>query len=209
MGNLVGLTGGIGSGKSSVAREFVRLGATLVDADAIVHALQAPGQPALAAIVEAFGEQILCDDGSLDRPALGAIVFEDPEARQLLGQLILGPVVAEMARQADEAVAAGAELVVLDVPLLFEGRTKGRGSSAVVDYDHTVLVWVPEATQVERTMARDACTRDAVLKRMAAQLPLDAKRELADHVIDNSGSPEATAAQIRSLYHELVQAKAR
>ena len=206
MGMLVGLTGGIGSGKSTVARQFVALGAVLVDADAIVHELQAPGQAVFEAIVAEFGAGIVTPEGALDRPALGAIVFGDEAARQRLGQLTHGPVIAEMASRARRALDSGAPVVVLDVPLLFEGRAAGRGSASVIDYEQTVLVWVPAEIQLERTVARDGCTPEDASKRIAAQLPIDAKRELADHVIDNSGSPEETARQVEDLYAKLAEA---
>ncbi len=204
MGMLVGLTGGIGSGKSTVAGQLVALGAVLVDADAIVHELQAPGQPVFEAIVEEFGAAVVTPEGSLDRPALGAIVFGDESARQRLGQLTHGPVIAEMANRARSALDSGAPLIVLDVPLLFEGRAAGRGSSSAIAYEQTVLVWVPPEVQLERTVARDGCTTDEASKRIAAQLPIDAKRELADHVIDNSGPPEETRRQVKDLYATLT-----
>lgn len=209
MAKQIGLTGGIGSGKSSVSREFVRLGAALVDADAVVRELQAPGQSVLASIVEAFGEGILNSDGSLDRAALGTIVFDDAAARQRLGALTHGPVLALMAQRAVEASNEGYDLVVVDVPLLFEGRAAGRGSSAVLHYDQTVLVWVPVGIQIERTMARDGCSREEVQARIDAQLPIDTKRSMADHVIDNSGSPQATAEQVRVLFESLRGPKGR
>jgi len=208
MGVLLGLTGGIGSGKSTVASQLVALGATLVDADAIVHELQASGQPLFAALVEEFGPGVVADDGSLDRAALGAIVFRDASARERIGHLTHGPVIAEMMRRAERATAAGAPLVVLDVPLLFEGRVAGPGSASRISYQETVLVWVPEEIQIERTVARDRCSRDEALRRIAAQLPIDEKRAMADHVIDNSGSPEETTRQVESLYAKLTSPNA-
>jgi len=208
MGILVGLTGGIGSGKSTVAAQWVALGAVLVDADAIVHELQAPGQPVFEAIVEEFGTGIVTAEGTLDRPALGAIVFGDEAARQRLGQLTHGPVIAEMANRARRARDSGAPLVVLDVPLLFEGRAAGRGSTSAIAYERTVLVWVPPEVQLERTVARDGCTPAEASNRIAAQLPIDSKRELADYIIDNSGTPEETTRQVEDLYATLANAAA-
>jgi dephospho-CoA kinase len=95
-------------------------------------------------------------------------------------------------------------LVVLDIPLLFEGRRSGRGSGAIMDFDHTVLVWVRRDVQVERTMARDGCSAEEAERRIAAQLPIDEKREMADFVIDNSGSLEQTRAQVVALVRELT-----
>jgi dephospho-CoA kinase len=204
MARRIGLTGGIGSGKSTVARLLADLGARVIDADRIVHELQAPGTPLLAEIVRAFGPGILRPDGSLDRPALGAIVFQDPEARTRLNQIVHPRVGEEMARREREAREAGAPLVVLDVPLLLEGRKAGTGTAARLGFDAIVVVWVPEALQIERTMARDGCSREEALRRIHAQMPLDEKRTLADHVIDNAGTPDETARQVRELYAKLT-----
>ncbi|MBW2267525.1 MAG: dephospho-CoA kinase [Deltaproteobacteria bacterium] len=201
---IIGLSGGIGSGKSTVAALFVQLGATLIDADAIVHELQAAGQPLLREIAEAFGEKLIRDDGSLDREALGAIVFSDEAARAQLGQVVHPAVGAEMARRLAAAVASEAPLIVLDIPLLFEGRRTGSTGASRLDFDATVLVWVPREIQIERTVARDTCSREEAERRVAAQMPIDEKRDLADHVIDNSGSIEATEAALRLLFAELT-----
>lgn len=202
---IMGLTGGIGSGKSTVTRILAELGATTIDADAIVHELQAPGQPMLRALADAFGESILTADGALDRKGLGAIVFRDEKARALLGEIVHAPVIGEMMRRAKAAADRGDPLVVLDIPLLFEGRISGRGSGALMHFDVTVCVWVSEAVQLARTMARDACDEAEARRRMAAQLPIDRKRELADRVIDNSGTPEQTRAQVVALVRELTK----
>lgn len=200
----IGLSGGIGSGKSTVSKLLAELGATVVDADALVHEMQAAGQPMLEEIRAAFGEDVIREDGSLDRPALGAIVFRDPEQRKVLEKIVQPPVVAEMARRARAAIDAGAPMVVMDIPLLFEGYRSGTGSAAANQYDCTVCVWVPREVQIERTMARDGCDRDEAERRVAAQMPIDEKRDLADHVIDNSGTPEETRAQVEALYAKLT-----
>ena len=201
---LIGLSGGIGSGKSTVTKILAELGATTIDADAIVHELQAPGTPMLRRIAEAFGEEVLREDGSLDRAALGAIVFRDPSARARLGAIVHPPVVAEMVRRTEQAIAAGAPVVVLDVPLFFEGQKAGTGAASALPYDATVLVWVPRDVQVARTVARDGCEIAEAERRVAAQMPIDEKRALATHVIDNSGSREATRTQVEDLWKELV-----
>jgi dephospho-CoA kinase len=202
---ILGLSGGIGSGKSTVTRILAELGATTIDADAIVHEQQSAGQPMLDEIAEAFGPTVIADDGSLDREALGAIVFRDEAARARLGSIVHPPVIAEMMRRAKAAVEAGDPLVVLDIPLLFEGRQSGRGSGAIMDFDETVLVWVRPDVQIERTMARDGCSEEEARRRIAAQLPIDDKRALADHIIDNSGSIEETRAQVVALVQKLTQ----
>jgi dephospho-CoA kinase len=204
MTHIIGLTGGIGSGKSSVLRILAELGATVIDADAIVHELQAPGTAMLARLAEAFGDEVIRSDGSLDREGLGAIAFRDSEARQRLGNIVHPPVVAEMARRSQAAMEAGESMVVLDIPLLFEGVKHGTGSASVFDFAATVLVWVPPAVQIERTVARDGCDRAEAQRRMDAQLPIDEKRDLADYVIDNSGSPAETEKQVRALYRTLL-----
>jgi len=197
---IVGLTGGIGSGKSTVARMFEALGATVVDADAIVHELQEPHTPMLSELARAFGCNILREDGSLDREALGEIVFRDDEKRALLNSIVHPAVGAEFQKRVAAAVASQVPVVVLDIPLLFEGRKSGKGTAAIMEFDATVVVWVPEVLQLERTMERDACTEETAMNRIRAQLPLDEKRELADYVIRNDGSLAATEDQVRELF---------
>ena len=205
---VIGLSGGIGSGKSTVSKMFAALGATVIDADAIVHELQAPGMPMVDQLAAAFGRGILDAAGALDRKALGAIVFADESARLRLNQIVHPQVGAEFAKRLAAAIEAKARLIVLDIPLLFEGRESGKGSAASRNVQTTVVVWVPEAVQIERQIARDRCTRAEALQRVRAQMPLDRKRELADHVIDNSGSPSDTERQVRALYLELTGAAA-
>lgn len=204
---VLGLSGGIGSGKSTVTRILAELGATTIDADAIVHELQAPGQPMLAEIAAAFGDDVIRADGSLDREAVGAIVFRDDAARQRLGRIVHPPVIAEMGRRTKLAVERGDPLVVVDIPLLFEGRVAGSGSGSTGEFDATVCVWVGRDVQIERTMARDGCSRDEAERRVASQLPIDQKREMADHVIDNSGSVDETREQVRALVAQLTQGR--
>lgn len=203
MTRIVGLTGGIGSGKSTVADMLRALGAVVIDADAIVRELQTPGSPVLAEMIEAFGPQIVDGAGVLDREALGRIVFNDAEKRTRLGSIVHPHVGREMARRLEAARRGAASLVVLDVPLLLEGRAAGRASAAQ-PYEEVIVVWVPETVQLARLMHRDGRARDDALSRIRAQMPLDEKRALADHVIDNSGSLEETERQVRELYARLV-----
>ena len=142
-------------------------------------------------------------EGTLDRAAVGEIVFRDPGARQRLGAIMHPPVMAEMMRQADAGVAAGGPLVVLDIPLFFEGYQAGTGSAVAREYDATILVWVPPAVQVERTVARDGCTPAEAERRVAAQMSIDEKRGLATHVIDNSGDLDETRRQVEKVFAEL------
>lgn len=201
---VLGLSGGIGSGKSTVTRMLDALGATTIDADAIVHQLQAAGEPMLGEIAAAFGDDVISKDGTLDREALAGVIFSDEGARRHLGSIVHPPVRAEMARRVQAAVKAGDPLVVLDIPLLFEGRAAARRSGELMNFDETVCVWVSRQIQLERTMKRDACDADEAERRIEAQLPIDEKREMADHVIDNSGTIEETRSQVVALVARLT-----
>jgi dephospho-CoA kinase len=205
---IVGLSGGIGSGKSTVARLFEKLGAVLIDSDAIVHELQAPGAPMLEQIARAFGRDLIDATGALDRKALGALVFRDEQLRLRLNAIVHPAVGAETLRRVVAAREAGASVIVIDIPLLFEGRSSGRGGASLMDFQATVVVWVPEPLQIERTMARDGCSREEALRRVRAQMPLAEKRALADYVIDNSGAPEDTERQVREVFDAVSAAAA-
>ncbi len=181
------------------------LGAVVIDADEIVRELQAPGSPMLRTLAEAFGPEILDESGALRRDVLGEIVFRDPDARRRIGQIMHPPVVAEMARRARAARDSGAPLVVLDVPLLLEGRVAGSGTGAAGDYEAVVVVTCSEEQQLERLMARNALGREEAERRVRAQLPLDRKAEMADYVIDNSGDLESTRKQVEALYRTLTR----
>jgi dephospho-CoA kinase len=206
---VVGLTGGIGTGKSTVARLLAGLGAVVIDADAIVHELQAPGTPLVARIAEAFGPEMVRLDGALDRERLGKLVFADAAARKRLGELVHPAVGVEMVRRLEAARAAGAALVVLDIPLLLEGRAAraaepGRARTASDLVSEVIVVYAREAQQIERQVTRDGATREHATERVRAQLSIEDKRKLADHVIDNSGTLEETERQVRALYAKLT-----
>ena len=202
----IGLSGGIGTGKSSVARLFAAQGAVVIDADAIVHELQARGMPMVAELAEAFGSGVLDAQGGLDRAALGAIVFRDPEARARLNAIVHPKVGAEFARRVAEARASGARVLVLDIPLLFEGRRSGTGSATKMQFDATVLVYAPEPLQIERQIARDGCSREEALRRVRAQMSIEEKKALADYVIDNGGSLAETERQVREVLSQILAA---
>lgn len=208
MTKVVALTGGIGSGKSTVAEALAKLGATVIDADAIVHELQSPGSPILEEIAQAFGPQLLDASGGLDRDALAAVVFRDPEARKRLEAILHPKVGVELARRLAAAREAGDPLVVLDIPLFFEARRGGKGGASRMPVDAVVLAYAPEETQIERTMARDGCTRKEVQRRLRAQLAIEEKKRLADVVIDNSGSRADTERQVRGFYDRITQGEA-
>ena len=201
---MVGLTGGIGSGKSTVGAILRALGATLIDADRIVHDLQAPGQPMLEELAAAFGREILGPGGALDRKALGRVVFSDADARRQLGLIVHPKVGLEMLRQTMAARESRAPLAVADIPLLYEGRREGRDTAGLLGVEGVILACVPVHIQIERTISRDACTREEALARIRAQVPIDEKRDLAEHLIDNSGTVEQTEEQVRDLYRKLV-----
>lgn len=201
MARVIGLTGGLASGKSTVAAMLRDLGGVVVDADAIVRELQEPGTPVYRAIVEAFGPDVVRSDGSLDRSALASRIFVDPVARQRLNA-IMHPRVRELIRQevADlqARIPAGA-VVVLDVPLLLD--TAPRDAFSI---DGVIVVVVDEATQIARFRARTGLSEEEARRRLRAQRPLREKVAEADWVIDNNGSPEETGRQVEALWRRLT-----
>jgi dephospho-CoA kinase len=201
---VIGLTGGIGTGKSTVAGMLERLGAVVIDSDRIVHELQAPGTPMLREIAAAFGAELVRPDGSLDRAALGERVFRDPEARLLLNAIVLPAVGRETARRVADARARGVPLVVLDIPLLFETRLHGTASRANLGVEAIVVVYAPRELQVRRQLERNGYDRAEAERRVDAQMSIEEKRALADHVIDNSGTLEETERQLRALVARLL-----
>ena len=190
----IGLTGGIGSGKSTVSRLLGEHGAVVVDADVIAREVVAPGTPGLAAIVEAFGPTVLAADGSLDRPGLAAVVFADPQARRRLDGIV-HPLVRARAGELEAAAPADA-VVVHDVPLLAE---TGQGSS----YDLVVVVEADPAVRVARLVQR-GLTADDARARIAVQATDEQRRVIADVVLDNSGTPEQLAEQVDRFWAERV-----
>ena len=194
--NVFGLTGGIGSGKSTAAALFRERGVPVVDADELAREAVAPGSPGLAQVLEAFGPQIRAADGSLDRKQLGALVFADGEARKRLNA-ITHPIVRRLSQERFAALdREGATLAGYDVPLLFEV-----GLDAVLR--PIVVVVAREATQLERIMARDGISEEAARARLAAQLPLADKQKRADYVLYNNGTPAALAAQVDAVLEKL------
>ena len=194
---LIGLTGGIGSGKSTVARMLAARGAAVVDADLLAREVVEPGQPALAEIAAEFGDAVLLPDGRLDRAALGAVVFADAARRERLNAITHPRVGALMQERIAAALASGAPLVVVDIPLLFEGSRQSL-------FEGVLLVWVPPAVQLRRLVERDGMAEDEGRARIAAQMPIDDKRALATWVIDNSGPLDATERQVDHWWRENV-----
>jgi dephospho-CoA kinase len=192
----VGLTGGIGAGKSEVSRLLVEHGAVLIDADRIAREVVAPGTPGLAAVVAAFGEDGLAEDGGLDRPRLGSIVFSDPEKLAVLNGIV-HPLVGERSRALEEAAAEDA-VVVHDVPLLTEN-----GLAPL--YDLVVVVDAAPATQLDRLMRLRGMTEQDARARMAAQATREQRREIADVVVDNDVPLEELRRRVEEVWDELVR----
>lgn len=188
---LVGLTGGIGSGKSTVSALLAAKGAVVLDADAITREVQQPGSPLLGRLADAFGPQVLAPDGSLDRPAVAKIVFEDPEALKKLNAIVHPAVGKEMN---DRIIAQRTtdNVVILDIPLLTENPREGLQGRIVVD--------VPVETQVRRLVDHRGFDESDARARIARQASRDDRLKTADFVIDNSGSPDELGPQIDRLW---------
>ncbi|MFE6618536.1 dephospho-CoA kinase [Streptomyces sp. NPDC057740] len=192
----VGLTGGIGAGKSEVSRLLVEHGAVLIDADRIAREVVAPGTAGLAAVVEAFGADVLAADGSLDRPKLGSIVFADPDRLAVLNSIV-HPLVGARSRELEEAAADDA-VVVHDVPLLTEN-----GLAPL--YDLVVVVDAGPETQLDRLVRLRGMTEEDARARMAAQATREQRREIADIVIDNDVPLEELQRRVKDVWDELVR----
>jgi dephospho-CoA kinase len=188
---LVGLTGGIGSGKSTVSALLAARGAVIVDADAITRELQRSGQPVLAAIVERFGQGVLLADGELDRAALAAIVFSDPDALADLNAIVHPAVGAEIASRIEAATGTDA-VVVLDIPLLAENPRKGLAATVVVD--------TPVDVAVDRLVQLRGMDEADARARIARQATREARAAGADRILDNSGDLDALEAQVDDLW---------
>jgi dephospho-CoA kinase len=192
---LVGLTGGIGSGKSTVAKLLQDKGARLIDADVAARKVVEPGQPALRALAERFGEEILLPDGGLDRAGLARIAFADEEGTQALNAITWPAIVDEFTREIDAAPADA--IVVCDAPLLAEG---GPGSER--DFAAVIVVEAPREVRLDRVEAR-GIARDDAERRMAAQASDDERREYATYVLDNSGDLESLSRQVDDVWADL------
>ena len=195
---IAGLTGGIASGKSTVAAMLATAGARIVDADRIARQVVQKNQPAYHDIVRRFGASILDPEGQIDREALGTIVFNDKNAKQALNEIV-HPRVHEVMQQHIHALARThpEDPVILDVPLLIES---GWHKFLPV----VILVYVPESIQKMRLMARDGLTETDAMARIRAQMPIDAKRAYADYIIDNTGTRETTQRQVRRVYKQIA-----
>jgi dephospho-CoA kinase len=199
---LIGLTGGIATGKSSLARALRALGAPVIDADELARQAVARGTPALARIAEAFGTRVIGPDGELDRKRMAARAFSDPEARARL-EAIVHPAVREaVRRETVRLAAAGCDLAFYDVPLLYEvGLDR--------EVDAVVVVWAPRGAQLARLRARDGVGPAEAEARLAAQLPVDEKAARADFVVDNGGDPAALPGKAAALLGDLQRGLGR
>lgn len=194
---LIALTGGIASGKSTIARRLAEHGAVIVDADQIVRDVQTPGSPVLDAIAAAFGDDVIVADGSLDRPALGSRVFGDPDAIARLNAIVHPAVRAESARRFSEAFAADADAVVVyDVPLLVEARPDDPWALIVVAH-------APAALRAERLVELRGMSEADAAARIASQVSDDARLAVADVVIDTAGTMDDTHRQVDDLWATL------
>ena len=193
----VGLTGGVASGKSTVAALLRELGAVVVDSDVLAREVVEPGTPGLAAVVEAFGSDVLTADGTLDRPALGAVVFGDDAARRRL-EAILHPLIRARAAELEAAAPKGT-VVVHDIPLLVETGQADR-------FEAVLVVDVPVETQVERMVRDRGMSGEDALARVAAQADREQRLAAATHVVDNTGTREDLRDRVAEVLEKLVSA---
>jgi dephospho-CoA kinase len=193
---VVGLTGGIASGKSTVAKMLASLGAPIVDADQVAREVVQPGQPAHEEIVAAFGRDILLADGAIDRKKLGALVFADADQRRRLNAITHPRIAAETQKRLTALGAAGARVAVYEAALLVEnGIHRGLGG--------LIVVACSEAEQIQRAMKRDSLSLEEATRRMRAQAPLEDKVAAATWVIDTNGPMEATRKQVEKVWGEI------
>jgi len=193
----IGLTGGIASGKSMVARVLQEMGAVLLSADKIGHQIIEPGKTAYYDLIDNFGKEILNADGTINRKELGGIVFKDPQKLKLLNQLTHPPIMQEIKLKLAQIEQEQPEaIVVMEIPLLYETRMEKL-------FDQVWVVWVDRETQIKRLMARDAIDRSDAISRIYSQMPLDEKARRADLVIDNCGSIEETIAKATRYFNNI------
>ena len=196
MAKVIGLTGGIATGKSTVATFFREQNIPVIDADVIAKEVVEPGQHAYNQIIKTFGEVILQKNGMIDRKKLGKLVFSDDVKRKKLNDIVHPQVRTKMIAQRDAFIRVKEEVIILDIPLLFE--------SDLVDLvDRVVVVYVDSDTQLERLVHRDQLSKEDALNRIQSQIPIEDKKNLADKVIDNTGSIEYTKKQCMELIKQL------
>ena len=200
---VAGLTGGIGTGKSTVAAVFAEAGAVIIDADEIARDVVAKGRPAWCRIVAHFGRDVLLPDGDIDRKKLGAIIFNDTRQKAHLDRIVHPHVIAETKQQLKEIEKVQPQaVVILDVPLLIEAGMDR-------DLDEVIVVYTPEAVQLKRLMRRDRLTAAEGLSRIRSQMPIEEKKMRATVVIDNSASPAVTRKRVLTVFADLQRRACR
>lgn len=195
MGKIIGITGGIASGKSTVTEFLRQKGFQVVDADAVVHQLQKPGGRLYQVLVEHFGEKILLENGELNRPLLGSLIFSNPEEQEW-SKITQGEIIREELAALRNHLAQTEALFFMDIPLLFEQNYASW-------FDETWLVYVNRDVQLERLMKRDQISKEAAESRLNSQWPLERKISLASHSLDNNGNQEQLIAQVVQLFEEM------
>ena len=191
MGKILGITGGIASGKSTVTHFLRKQGFQVVDADAVVHQLQKPGGRLFQALVQHFGQEIILENGKLNRPLLASLIFSNPEEREW-SRITQGEIIREELATLRDQLAQMEAIFFMDIPLLFE-------QDYVSWFDDAWLVYVDRDVQVERLMKRDQLSKDEAESRLAAQWPLEKKKDLASHILDNNGNQEQLLTQVLIL----------
>ena len=191
MGKIIGITGGIASGKSTVTNFLREKGFQVVDADTVVHQLQKPGGRLFQALVQHFGPEIILENGELNRHLLASLIFSNPEEREW-SRITQGEIIREELATLRDQLALTEEIFFMDIPLLFE-------QDYVSWFDDTWLVYVDRDVQVERLMKRDQLSKDEAKSRLAAQWPLEKKKDLASHILDNNGNQDQLLIQVRLL----------
>ena len=191
MGKIIGITGGIASGKSTVTNFLRQKGFQVVDADALVHQLQKPGGRLYQVLVQHFGQDIVSENGELNRPLLASLIFSNTEEREW-SKRTQGEIIREELATLRDQLAQTESIFFMDIPLLFEQDYSSW-------FDQTWLVYVEPDVQMERLMKRDQLSKDLAISRLSAQWPLEEKKGLASQVIDNNGSQDQLLAQLNSL----------
>ena len=194
----IGLTGGIASGKSTVLTYFKDKGIPYIDADIVAREVVEPGTEGLKAIVDTFGSNVLHDEGTLNREALGAIVFHNEEKRQLLNSCLKTHIRNRIMELTSQYEQGNTPILIYDIPLLIEGEW-------YTMMDEVWLVYVNETTQIERLMSRNGYTREDALARINSQMRLDDKRVYANVIIDNNGTPHDLTVQLNTIWNERIE----
>lgn len=191
MGKIIGITGGIASGKSTVTNFLRQKGFEVVDADALVHQLQKPGGRLFQILVEHFGEKVLLEDGGLDRPLLASLIFSNSEEREWSKET-QGKIIREELGSLRDKLSQTEDVFFMDIPLLFE-------QDYASWFDETWLVYVSRDTQLDRLMNRDQLSKESAETRLASQWPLEEKKKFATYILDNNGSREQLLSQVVTL----------